>query len=177
MSLLSADGDRQWRSLAVRRRPGGSGGGDLPEFERWWVPHSWGRRAQGGPAGHLHAGNRTRHDSGRISPPCLTLPRGGRFVLEALKQNGVSVVIMTGDNQYVTQKVVRDVGLVSDRIVTETRSTRWTMPPWPTRRRRGHRCPRVSGAKEPGHPRSEGARARRWVGGRRHQRHSFATYR
>src|ERR1017187_9158351 len=29
-------------------------------------------------------------------------------VLEALKQNGVSVVIMTGDNQYVTQKVPPD---------------------------------------------------------------------
>jgi Mg2+-importing ATPase len=39
-------------------------------------------------------------------------------VLEALKQNGVSVVIMTGDNQYVTQKVARDVGLAVDRIVT-----------------------------------------------------------
>ena len=39
-------------------------------------------------------------------------------VLEALKQNGVSVVIMTGDNQYVTKKVAHDVGLEADRIVT-----------------------------------------------------------
>jgi Mg2+-importing ATPase len=39
-------------------------------------------------------------------------------VLDALKQNGVSVVIMTGDNQYVTQKVAHDVGLPTDRIVT-----------------------------------------------------------
>ncbi len=39
-------------------------------------------------------------------------------VLDALKQNGVSVVIMTGDNQYVTQKVARDVGLPADLIVT-----------------------------------------------------------
>jgi len=39
-------------------------------------------------------------------------------VLEALKENGVSVVIMTGDNQYVTRKVARDVGLAVDRIVT-----------------------------------------------------------
>jgi P-type Mg2+ transporter len=39
-------------------------------------------------------------------------------ILEALKQNGVSVVIMTGDNQYVTQKVARDVGLGADRVVT-----------------------------------------------------------
>jgi len=39
-------------------------------------------------------------------------------VLEALKQNGVSVVIMTGDNQYVTQKVAHDVGLPAALIVT-----------------------------------------------------------
>jgi Mg2+-importing ATPase len=39
-------------------------------------------------------------------------------VLEALKQNGVSVVIMTGDNQYVTQKVAHDVGLPTGLIVT-----------------------------------------------------------
>jgi Mg2+-importing ATPase len=39
-------------------------------------------------------------------------------VLEALKKNGVSVVIMTGDNQYVTQKVAHDVGLPTDSIVT-----------------------------------------------------------
>jgi len=39
-------------------------------------------------------------------------------VLDALKKNGVSVVIMTGDNQYVTQKVAHDVGLATDRIVT-----------------------------------------------------------
>ena len=39
-------------------------------------------------------------------------------ILKALNKNGVSVVIMTGDNQYVTQKVAHDVGLASDRIVT-----------------------------------------------------------
>jgi Mg2+-importing ATPase len=39
-------------------------------------------------------------------------------VLEALKKNGVSVVVMTGDNQYVTEKVAHDVGLATDRIVT-----------------------------------------------------------
>jgi Mg2+-importing ATPase len=42
-------------------------------------------------------------------------------VLEALKQNGISVVIMTGDNQYVAQKVAHDVGRVSDRILTGSR--------------------------------------------------------
>jgi Mg2+-importing ATPase len=39
-------------------------------------------------------------------------------VLDALKKNGVSVVIMTGDNRYVTQKVAHDVGLPTDLIVT-----------------------------------------------------------
>jgi len=49
-----------------------------------------------------------------LDPP----KEGIRAVLEALKNNGVSVLIMTGDNQYVTQKVARDVGLATDRMVT-----------------------------------------------------------
>ena len=48
-----------------------------------------------------------------LDPPKEGIPS----VLEALKQNGVSVVIMTGDNQYVTQKIAHDVGLETDRIV------------------------------------------------------------
>jgi Mg2+-importing ATPase len=35
-----------------------------------------------------------------LDPP----KEGVHAVLEALKQNGISVIIMTGDNQYVTQK-------------------------------------------------------------------------
>jgi Mg2+-importing ATPase len=49
-----------------------------------------------------------------LDPP----KEGVHAVLEALKQNGISVVIMTGDNQYVTQKIAHDVGLASDRILT-----------------------------------------------------------
>jgi Mg2+-importing ATPase len=49
-----------------------------------------------------------------LDPP----KEGIHDVLEALKQNGVSVVIMTGDNQYVTQKIARDVGLPADNILT-----------------------------------------------------------
>jgi P-type Mg2+ transporter len=51
-----------------------------------------------------------------LDPP----KEGIQAVLEALKGNGVSVVIMTGDNQYVTQKVARDVGLPTGRMVTGT---------------------------------------------------------
>ena len=49
-----------------------------------------------------------------LDPP----KEGIAAVLEALKQNSVSVVIMTGDNQYVTQKIAADVGLKTDRVVT-----------------------------------------------------------
>ena len=49
-----------------------------------------------------------------LDPP----KEGIHSVLEAMKQNGVSVVIMTGDNQYVTQKIAHDVGLPADSILT-----------------------------------------------------------
>jgi Mg2+-importing ATPase len=49
-----------------------------------------------------------------LDPPKEGIPA----VLEALKQNGVSVVIMTGDNQYVTQKIAQDVGLQTGRSVS-----------------------------------------------------------
>jgi Mg2+-importing ATPase len=48
-----------------------------------------------------------------LDPP----KEGVLSVLTALKQNGISVVVMTGDNQYVTQKIAHDVGLDADRIV------------------------------------------------------------
>ncbi len=49
-----------------------------------------------------------------LDPP----KEGVHSVLEALKQNGISVVIMTGDNQYVTQKIAHDVGLAAASIFT-----------------------------------------------------------
>jgi P-type Mg2+ transporter len=49
-----------------------------------------------------------------LDPP----KEGIHSVLEALKQNGISVLIMTGDNQYVTQKIAHDVGLGADSILT-----------------------------------------------------------
>jgi len=47
-----------------------------------------------------------------LDPP----KEGVLAVLGALKQNGISVVVMTGDNQYVTQKDAHEVGLAVDRI-------------------------------------------------------------
>ena len=48
-----------------------------------------------------------------LDPP----KEGVLSVLNALKQNGISVVVMTGDNQYVTQKIAHDVGLSADQIL------------------------------------------------------------
>ncbi|MFI5096727.1 MAG: magnesium-translocating P-type ATPase [Candidatus Acidiferrales bacterium] len=48
-----------------------------------------------------------------LDPP----KEGVLSVLKALKQNGISVVVMTGDNQYVTQKIAHDVGLDAERIL------------------------------------------------------------
>ncbi|MCC6389788.1 MAG: magnesium-translocating P-type ATPase [Bryobacterales bacterium] len=49
-----------------------------------------------------------------LDPP----KEGVRAVLEDLKQSRVSVVVMTGDNQYVTGKMARDAGLPADCILT-----------------------------------------------------------
>lgn len=48
-----------------------------------------------------------------LDPP----KEGVLSALGTLKQNGISVVVMTGDNQYVTQKVAHEVGLDIDRIL------------------------------------------------------------
>src|SRR5579864_2923424 len=48
-----------------------------------------------------------------LDPP----KEGVLSVLNALKQSGISVVLMTGDNQYVTQKIAHDAGLDTDRIL------------------------------------------------------------
>jgi Mg2+-importing ATPase len=48
-----------------------------------------------------------------LDPP----KEGVLSVLKALKQNGISVVVMTGDNQYVTQKIAHDIGLDTGRIL------------------------------------------------------------
>jgi Mg2+-importing ATPase len=37
--------------------------------------------------------------------------------LQALREDGISVVIMTGDNEYVTRKIAHDVGLPTERIL------------------------------------------------------------
>ena len=51
-----------------------------------------------------------------LDPP----KEGVLAVLKALKENGISVVVMTGDNQYVTQKIAHDVGLDADRVLIGT---------------------------------------------------------
>lgn len=48
-----------------------------------------------------------------LDPP----KEGVSRTLEALKKDGIEVLIMTGDNEYVTQKIADDVGLPTDRII------------------------------------------------------------
>jgi Mg2+-importing ATPase len=99
-------------------------------------------------------------------------------VLEALKKNGVSVVIMTGDNQYVTQKVAHDVGLATDRIVTGDQVDTMDDAALAYQAEHGAIFARVSPEQKNrvilG---SEGARARGRVHRRRHQRRSVAAHR
>ena len=59
--------------------------------------------------------------------------------LAALKQNGVTVKILTGDNELVAAKVCREVGLEADHLLRGSRSSRWTTSSW-RRRRRAPRC-------------------------------------
>ena len=49
-----------------------------------------------------------------LDPP----KEGAREVLSALRNDGISVLVMTGDNEFVTAKIARDVGLPADVIVT-----------------------------------------------------------
>ena len=49
-----------------------------------------------------------------LDPP----KEGVSAILRALQEDGISVIIMTGDNQYVTQKIARDVGLPAEIVLT-----------------------------------------------------------
>lgn len=48
-----------------------------------------------------------------LDPP----KEGVQTTLQALHEDGIAVVVMTGDNEYVTRKIARDVGLPTDRVL------------------------------------------------------------
>jgi len=48
-----------------------------------------------------------------LDPP----KEGVQATLQALREDGIAVVVMTGDNEYVTRKVARDVGLPAERVL------------------------------------------------------------
>jgi Mg2+-importing ATPase len=50
---------------------------------------------------------------GFLDPPKAT----AREAIAALREHGVNVVVLTGDNEVVTRRVCRDVGLASDMVV------------------------------------------------------------
>ena len=106
------DGDHRWVFPTVRRKPACSSCGDLPEAERRRVPRSGvAVRKVDKRDTYTLAAERDMTLAGFAA--FLDPPKEGVLpVLEELEKNGVSVVIMTGDNQSVTQKIAHDVGLV-----------------------------------------------------------------
>ena len=99
-------------------------------------------------------------------------------VLAELKRDGVTVKILTGDNELVARHVCREhrTGRPADRHRRRHRADR----------RRGARPSggagvgvraRLAGAEEPDHSRAEAPRPRRRVHGRRHQRRAVAAHR
>jgi Mg2+-importing ATPase len=48
-----------------------------------------------------------------LDPP----KEGVQATLQALHEDGIAVVVMTGDNEHVTQKIARDVGLPAERVL------------------------------------------------------------
>ena len=91
--------------------------------------------------------------------------------LQALKDAGVAVKILTGDNDLVTRKICRDVGIDVEHLVTGPQLQGLPPAQLAETARKGHRArpplPDPEGADHPG-PAGQGPRGR--VPGRRHQR-------
>jgi len=58
-----------------------------------------------------------------------------REALRQLERSGVAVKILTGDNEVVTRKICREVGLDAERVALAMRSRRWTTRRSPISRR------------------------------------------
>ena len=165
-------------SASVRREPASPGGGDLEEVERRRIPHPWSRRPECGAAGCLCAGSRAGDDTGRVcgipGPSQGGDCRGSRRAEEERRFRG----------HYDRRQSVRHAE-GSARCRPAYRPHCHRRPDRHDRRRRPglpggarrHLRPCVPGAKEPGHPRSEGARACGRVHRRRDQRRSVAPHR
>ena len=107
-----------------------------------------------------------------LDPP----KKGIGAVLDALKQNGVSVVIMTGDNQFVTQKVARDVGIAAELVLTGTQLDAMDDAALAYQAEKGAIFARVAPAQKNRVILALKARDTCRLHGRRHQRRAFAAH-
>ncbi len=102
-----------------------------------------------------------------LDPPKETAARA----LEALRQHGVAVKILTGDNQLISRKVCKDVGLLPDPMLLGGDVEKMSDVRIGGRRGEGDafRSP-LAGSQGAGHPCAAGQGARGRVHGRRDQR-------
>ena len=65
--------------------------------------------------------------------------------IRELQEHGVTVKVLTGDNELVSRKVCAEVGLSTETMILGTRWRRWPTPNWPKRPRRPPSSRVVSG--------------------------------
>ena len=99
-------------------------------------------------------------------------------VLAELKRDGVTVKILTGDNELVARHVCQSIGLADLQIVTGEEIERIDDAGAWSPRGAGlgvHAC--LAGSEEPDHPGAQAPGPRRRIHGRRHQRRPVAAHR
>ena len=90
--------------------------------------------------------------------------------IEALHKQGVAVKILTGDNDLISRKVCRDVGLPADPMLLGGDVEKMSDPQLARRREKTTLFARLSPAhKQRSHPRPPGQRTCRRIHGRRNQ--------
>ncbi len=96
--------------------------------------------------------------------------------IDALQQHGVTVKVLTGDNDLVTRKVCREVGLNADDILLGSKVETMTDDELADAAETHSRlCAPLARAQTAHHPRASAQGARRRLHGRRHQRRTRAA--
>jgi magnesium-transporting ATPase (P-type) len=99
------------------------------------------------------------------------LLEGVSHSIERLRQDGVAVKILTGDNELVTRQICEQVGMRTGRIVSEARSSAWTSPPSVEIAEEAHNlCAVLAGPEAPHRASAQGTRPRGRIPRRWHQR-------
>ena len=106
-----------------------------------------------------------------LDPPKET----ARQAIAALREYGVSVKIITGDNEVVTRKICKEVGLPIEHALLGKDVEKLSDAELAGGSRANHHlCENVACAEIARYPRAEKQRSYRWLSGRRHQRRGSA---